>query len=490
MTPDEENPPTIGGVETPEDHLVEPENPLPKISLDDLPETLRDNARKAGWSSLTRVQERAIPYLRGGRDLMIQSRTGSGKTGAFALPILEAVDPELKQCQALVLVPTRELAQQVCKEAEKLSEGFGVRSVGVYGGVGYGPQLEGFKKGAHLVVGTAGRILDHLLRRSLILDHLRILVFDEADRMMSMGSYPDMKEIAAYLPRNRASFMFSATFPNAVRRLAGQFLRNPGFLSLSHDSVHVTDTEHIYYETPAMDKDRALVRIIEIENPESAIIFCNTKARVAYLATVLQRFGYDADQITSDLTQKARDRVLDRLRDHSLRFLVATDVAARGIDISNLSHVINYEIPDDLESYVHRTGRTGRAGASGVALALVDSSERADLKGIMNRFDIEMEKRPLPTQEDVQNIVSQKLVSLLEAELRTRDKLKKERMERFKPLIRNLSENEDEVALLAMVLDDIYQESLHVPPPVPVERKDDRPPSEEGGRSGKRRRRR
>ena len=454
--------PTKGIAE--EERLIQPEESLPEIGIEDLPETLREAAARAGWTRLTRVQATAIPYLLADRDIMVQSHTGSGKTGAFVLPIFEKLDPNLSHCQALVLVPTRELAQQVVKEAVMLGEETGIRTVAVYGGVAYGPQLEGFRKGAHLVVGTAGRILDHLIQGSLDFKNLRILVFDEADRMMSMGSYPDMKEIASYLPRKRSGFMFSATYPHSVKRLAGQFLKDPGFLSLSGDSVHVTETEHFYYVTPPMEKDRCLVRIIEVENPESAIVFCNTKARVNYVSTVIKRFGYDADQLTSDLTQTARDRVLTRLRKHRLRFLVATDVAARGIDIVNLSHVINYEIPEDPESYIHRTGRTGRAGATGVAFSLVSSTEKPTLAAIARRFAVDIEERPLPSVEDVETIVSQRLTALLEASLRRRDRLQVERLERFKPLARSLAESEDEISLLAMVLDDSYQSILHAPP--------------------------
>lgn len=483
--------------------LIEPENPVPAITMSDLPVALREAALRAGWTELTRVQSSAIPYVLAGRDMMIQSRTGSGKTGAFVLPILDRIDPQLAQCQALVLVPTRELAQQVSKEVEMLAGDSGVRSVGVYGGTAYGPQLDAFRNGAHIVVGTPGRILDHLLRRSLNLDKLRVLIFDEADRMMSMGFYPDMREVQSYLPRRRTGYMFSATYPISVRRLAEQFLDKPGFLSLSHDAVHVTDTEHVYYEVPGMDKDRGLVRIIELENPESAIIFCNTKMRVNYVATVLQRFGYDADQLTSDLNQGVREKVLTQLRDHKLRFLVATDVAARGIDITKLSHVINYEVPEDPESYIHRTGRTGRAGESGVAISLVDFAERSDFVRLTKRFNIDMEQRPMPSDEDVETIVAERLTVLLEENLRSRDKLKVERMKRLIPLARSLSESEDGLALLTMVLDDTYQQILHSPPPVPESERRERQagsrqaesrgegekPRRSGGSGGGRRRR-
>ena len=482
--------------EKPRIDVLQPEDPIPPVEIEDLPRLLQDAVKGMGWEKLAAVQSYAIPYLLAERDLMVQSRTGSGKTGAFVLPLLEKIDPEKSFCQALILVPTRELAQQVTREVENLGRDSGVRSISVYGGVGYKNQLNAFKEGAHIVVGTAGRILDHLLRGSLDLKKIDYLIFDEADRMMSMGSYPDMREIATYLTKNRTSFMFSATYPSSVRRLAGQFLRDPGFLSLSHKDQTGFDTEHVYIEAPGMEKDRALIRIIEIENPESAIIFCNTKAKVEYLSTVLKRFGYDADPITSDLTQKARDRVLDRLRRHGLRFLVATDVAARGIDISNLSHVFNYEIPDDPESYVHRTGRTGRQGASGKAITLVDPTEKPALKTIAKRFDVDLIAKPLPTEGDVQKIASERLTQLLEAKLRKLNRIERERLERLKPLAKALSESEDEVSLLAMVMDEYYQKALHAPPVVPEERVEKQEGrggesgGDGGGGGGKRRRRR
>jgi ATP-dependent RNA helicase DeaD len=414
------------------------------------------------------VQAKAIPYLMAGRDLMIQSRTGSGKTGAFLLSILERIDLKRGTCQALVLVPTRELARQVAQEAETLAGDAGMRTAVVYGGVAYGPQLSAFRKGAHLVVGTPGRILDHLLKRNLSLKNLRLMVFDEADRMLSMGFYPDMRQVQKYLPRRGETdringYMFSATFPSHVMRVAKEFLHKPEFLSLSRDQVHVTDTQHVYYTVPRMDKDRSLVRIIEVENPASALIFCNTKSRVHYVATVLRRFGYDADELSSDLSQKAREKIMTRTRQGSLRFLVATDVAARGIDLPDLSHVIIYEPPEDLEVYIHRAGRTGRAGASGVAISLVDVLELMQLERIAKRYGIELQEWPLPTGEDVTTIVSQRVTALLEARLRDRDRLQTERMQRFLPLVDSLSQSDEGLALLTMLLDDYYQLTLHGP---------------------------
>lgn len=449
--------------------LSEPREALPPVSIDDLPELMQAAASRATWTELTPVQSRAIPYLRARRDLMVQARTGSGKTGAFILPILEQVDKNKPDCQALILVPTRELAQQVTSDAKILAGSEGMRTVPVYGGTSYKPQIEGFKKGAHCVVGTPGRVLDHLIKRNLNLKSLKILVYDEADRMMSMGFYPDMLQIQEFLPqREISSYMFSATIPAHVIRLAKLFLDSPGFLSLSREHVHVEDTDHIYYLTPGMDKERSLVRIIEMETPQQAIVFCNTKARVNYVTVILQRYGFNADQISSDLSQNARDRVLKRVREGKLRFLVATDVAARGIDIPQLSHVIQYEPPEEVEAYIHRAGRTGRAGASGTAIMLININEKRQLNRIAAHYKIEFEKRPLPLDEDVQSLVAQRLVGQLEAKLRSRDRLQIDRMQRFIPLVKELSDEEDGLALLAMLLDDSYHAWMHQPPELPT----------------------
>ncbi|NUQ37901.1 MAG: DEAD/DEAH box helicase [Caldilineales bacterium] len=458
--------------------IVEPDDALPAITFADLPPALQQAAARAGWSSLMPVQAKAIPYLLARRDLMVQSRTGSGKTGAFLLPILHRIDPKQAVCQALVLVPTRELAKQVAQEAETLGEAAGVRSVAMYGGVGYGPQLDALRQGAHLVIGTPGRVLDHLLRRNLRLDDLRILVFDEADRMLSMGFYPDMIEVRRYLPRQPINaYMFSATFPSYVMRLAHQFLTQPDFLSLSRDRVHVDAADHVLYETPPMDRDRSLVRLIEVENPASALIFCNTKNTVHYVSVVLQRFGYDADELSSDLSQQDREKVLKRVREGKLRFLVATDVAARGLDIPELSHVFLYEPPEDPESYIHRAGRTARAGATGVVISLISGvGERLQMDRLAKRYGIAMEERDLPTAAAVSAVVAERVTTLLEAKLRQRDKLQTERMGRFTSLAAEWAGSEEGRGLLAMLIDDFYQASLHAPPVPPAAAQEEAPP--------------
>lgn len=434
-----------------------------KLSMADLPQALRDAAFRLNWSELMPVQVQTIPHMLAGGDVMVQSQTGSGKTGAFLLPILNRIDTGLGAPQALVLVPTRELAVQVTRDAEELGREAGVKPLSIYGGVGYKAQIQGLEDGAQLIIGTPGRILDHLLKGNLNLDRLKILIFDEADRMLSMGFYPDMKQLQRYLPRGLQSAMFSATYPGHVKRLAQQFLKDPIFVSLSQEQVHVSEVLHVVYKVPAMQKSRILVKIIEMENPASAIIFCNTKSDVHFVATVLRRFGYDVGEISADLTQAAREEVLEKLRLNKLKFLVATDVAARGIDIHELSHVFQYQPPQDHEAYVHRTGRTGRAGAAGVAISFVSGMEEIEIEQIAKKFSIPMVEHHVPADEDLEALISQRAVFLLEARLRKADNIQKERMQRFMRAVGELAANEESRALLAMLVDEFYQGTFHAP---------------------------
>lgn len=438
----------------PENGSDTPENGPASITFETLPEKLRQACDRAGWDKLMPVQERAIPLLLANQDVMVQARTGSGKTGAFVLPLMEKLDPSRHTCQALVMVPTRELAKQVAQDARTLA-GEDLKVVAVYGGVGYKEQLEAFREGANLVVGTPGRILDHLMRRNLTLDDLRAVIFDEADRMLSVGFYPDMVEVKRYLPRNiDGAFMFSATFPPSVLRLAEEFMVKPEFLSLSSDEENVSAIAHQFVEVPAMGKERKLIKLIELENPTSALIFCNTKRNVEFTAALLAQFGFDAEGLTSDLTQNKREALMTRIKAGKLRFLVATDVAARGIDIPELSHVFMMEPPEDPESYVHRAGRTGRAGATGTAITLVDVIQRIELDRIAARFKIHFEEIKDPTDDDVTAIIGERLTAMLEKKFRKLTNLQRERVSRFLPVAKNYAEHEDSLALLAMLLDD------------------------------------
>ena len=444
--------------------VSEPEDALPRVTLDDMPADMRAACARAGWQGLMPVQSLALPYLLEGRDIMVQSRTGSGKTGCYLLPMLPRLSAELKAPQALVLAPTRELAVQVEREAAVLFEGTGIVTVAVYGGVGYKKQMDALRNGAQLIVGTPGRVLDHLLRRTLDLGDLRELVFDEADRMLSIGFYPDMKEIQRYLPRRRIhTCLFSATYPPHVLKLSGEFMAEPAMLSLSQKEVHVAEVQHLFCEVKPMDKDRALVRLLETENPASAIIFCNTKSNVHYVTGVLQGFGYNADELSADLSQSRREAVLEKIRQGKLQYLVATDVAARGIDIPELPHVFLYEPPEDHESYIHRAGRTGRAGAAGTVISLVDVMQRMELDRIAKHYKIGLIPMALPTDEDVALVAGTRLTAILEGRFRNLTGLEKVRVARYAALARELAAENDEeasVLLLAMLLDAAHQESL------------------------------
>ena len=442
---------------------IQPSTDKPPITIEDLPEFLRLALENTGWTSLTDVQAASLPYTLSGADVMVQAQTGSGKTGAFVLPLIERIDPIEAECQVLILVPTRELAVQVVREAESLMAGMGVNVVPVYGGVPYEKQIKAFKRGAHVIVGTPGRVIDHLNNGSLQLDCLTTLIFDEADRMLSMGFYYDMLAVKSHLPADSTpnTFMFSATFPVTVRSLASQFVSNPDFLNLSTDSVHVEELGHLVYIVPQRDKDQVLIDLLEIENPEAAVIFCNTKQRVNYVTVILKRFGYDADQLTSDLEQRQREKVLDRVRDRKLKLLVATDVAARGIDIPHLSHAIQYELPDDLEVYIHRAGRTGRGEAEGLAFALISELDELKMHKLAKQYKIDFDQRELPTPADVATASAGRLMAKLSEDRKTRDPLSVKGSERFIHFVKSLSaeEHSDSAALVAMLLDDYYQKT-------------------------------
>ena len=277
--------------------------------------------------------------------------------------------------------------------------------------------------------------------------------------MLSMGFYPAMMQMKRHLPSKRRSYMFSATMPPKVRMLGQEFLREPSFLGLSAGQISVESIEHRYYRIDPMEKDRSLVALIEMENPDSAIIFCNTKREVEYLTAFLLNYGHDVAAISGDLSQPLREAAMGRLRRGELRFLVATDVAARGIDITDLSHVFQYDVPLDPEYYVHRTGRTARAGKAGTAITLVTLEDEGRLLSIGQRYDVAMEKRTMPEPEDIATRITERMVVVLEEKMRSKSNLERERLERFIPLVAELASEEPE--LLALLVDELYQAKMH-----------------------------
>jgi ATP-dependent RNA helicase DeaD len=418
----------------------------------ELPASVQQGIRDLAWRKPTPVQERVIAPMREGRDLIVQAQTGSGKTGAFGIPIACALDPQLAACQALVLVPTRELANQVAEEIAALGRPSGLRCLPIYGGVGYARQIEGIELGAHVIVGTPGRILDHLSARRLPLDAVRILVFDEADELLSLGFWPDMKEIKSYLPASRQSCLFSATIPERVQSLSRVFLRDPEFVTLSEGQLAPREIEHFFVVTTAQEKDANLLRLLEYEDPESAIVFCNTKSDVRYVTAFLQRHGWDADQISGDLAQAAREQAMARIKAGNLRILVATDVAARGIDISDLGLVIGYSAPESPELYVHRTGRTGRAGKAGLAISLVSGLDIGNFRYLQQVNQIEIRERKLPTDAQIVERLRERLEVKIEQEVRALpERERRARIERFLPVVEQLVSNEEGRSDLAAI---------------------------------------
>ena len=426
----------------------------------DLPEDVREGIASLGWTEPTPVQVQAIGPMRAGADLIVQAMTGSGKTGAFGIPIICGVDIDRAVPQALVMAPTRELANQITREIEQLGKPRGVRTLAVYGGVGYGAQLEALEAGVHVIVGTPGRMLDHLGAGRMNFDDIKIVVFDEADELLSLGFWPDMREIKSYLPeKDRQSCLFSATIPEKVLALSRAFLTDPEFISTLGDEASPAQIEHIYYVTTAQEKETNLRRIIEYEDPESAIIFCNTKDDVRFVTSFLQRHGFDADQISGDLSQAAREVAMARIKEGSLRFLVATDVAARGIDISDLTHVIAYSSPESPEVYVHRTGRTGRAGKAGVAISLVSGLDVGSFRNLQKVNEIVVRERQLPTDAELLARQRERLQVKVEQEIRhLPDREREFKVDRWVPVIREMAESPEGLRELALAASAYMQE--------------------------------
>ena len=355
-----------------------------------------------GYETPSAIQAATIPLLLEGRDVLGTAQTGTGKTAAFALPILERLDLSQKTPQALVLAPTRELALQVCEAFESYASHLkGVHVLPVYGGQGYGQQLSALRRGVHIVVGTPGRIMDHQAKGTLDLTELKYLVLDEADEMLKMGFAEDVEQILAQTPEDKQVALFSATMPAAIRRLAQQYLREPEEIAIKTKTTTNQNIAQRYLVVSYAQKVDALTRILEVENFDGVIVFVRTKNETETLAEKLRARGYSAAAINGDVPQAQRERSVNQLKDGKLDILVATDVAARGLDVERISHVINFDIPTDTESYVHRIGRTGRAGRSGDAISFITPRERYLLGHIEKATRQQPTQMQLPTTEDV-----------------------------------------------------------------------------------------
>ena len=358
-----------------------------------------------GYTDMTEIQEKSIPVILSGRDIIGRSNTGTGKTAAFGIPAVENICRENNgKVQTLILCPTRELAVQAAEEIKKYSRFMPwVKVSAVYGGSSMDRQIHELKRGANIVVGTPGRVMDHIRRRTLKLADLQSIIFDEADEMLNMGFREDMETILTDTPQDRQTVMFSATMPKAIMDIARNFQKDAKVIKVVRKELTVSNIEQFYYEVRPKNKTEVLCRLIDIYNPRLSVVFCNTKRQVDELISELKGRGYFADGKHGDMKQQQRDRVMDDFRSGKVDILIATDVAARGIDVDDVDMVFNYDIPQDEEYYVHRIGRTGRAGRSGMALSFISGKEVYKLKDIERYCKTKILAKPVPSLDDVKN---------------------------------------------------------------------------------------
>lgn len=357
-----------------------------------------------GFEETSPIQTQAIPAVCEGIDVVGQAQTGTGKTAAYTIPMLMKIDPQIKKPQAIVLCPTRELAVQVAEEIRKLAKYMSdIKVLPVYGGQEIVRQIKSLKTGVQIIVGTPGRVMEHMRRKTVKFDNINMVILDEADEMLDMGFREDMETILTETPEDRQTVMFSATMPKAIMDIARNFQKDARIIKVVRKELTVSNIEQFYYEVRPKNKTEVLCRLIDIYNPRLSVVFCNTKRQVDELISELKGRGYFADGIHGDMKQQQRDRVMDDFRSGKVDILIATDVAARGIDVDDVDMVFNYDIPQDEEYYVHRIGRTGRAGRSGMALSFISGKEVYKLKDIERYCKTKILAKPVPSLDDVKN---------------------------------------------------------------------------------------
>src|SRR5688572_16429313 len=377
---------------------------------------------KLGFEQAAPIQAAAIPVLMQGKDVVGQSQTGSGKTAAFAIPAIEKTDPHLRAVQVLILCPTRELAVQVSEEVHKLAIfKRGINALPIYGGQSYERQFYGLKQGAQIVIGTPGRVMDHMRRGTLRLDKVKLAILDEVDVMLNMGFRDDIELILQAVPRERQTVFFSATIPRPIQQLIEKYSRDPQQIRIEQKAMTVPTVEQVYYEVDRRFKIELLMRLIDIHDLKLGIIFCNTKRMVDDLVDHLEAAGYMADRLHGDMTQAMRDRVMNKFRKSGLEFLVATDIAARGIDVDDVQVVFNYDLPYDGEDYVHRIGRTGRAGREGRAISFVSGRELFQIRNIERYTNTRIQRSRVPTEAEVSDAKENAFIGKLRATLQSGD---------------------------------------------------------------------
>ena len=444
-----------------------------------LPEFILNAVADLGFETPSPIQQICIPHLLEGRDVLGMAQTGSGKTAAFSLPILAKIDPTEKHPQLLVMAPTRELAIQVadaCEQFVKYAKGINI--VTLYGGQRYDIQLRALKQGAQVVVGTPGRILDHLRRGTLSLAELKAIVLDEADEMLRMGFIDDVETVMAELPEHHQTALFSATMPEPIRRITKRFMKDPQEVKIKATQQSAPDIAQSCWYVHGFRKNDALLRFLEVEDFDAAIIFTRTKTGTLDVTELLEKHGFRAAALNGDMTQQLREQTLDRLRSGSLDIVVATDVAARGIDIERISLVVNYDIPLDAESYVHRIGRTGRAGRSGRALLFVEPRERRLLRNVEHLIKKNIEEVELPNHEVLQACRRKKFKDKITTQLEHHD------LELYRELLEDMftaDQSQEDIAAAMMMLLQGKQKLILPPDPV-VDKKARRDRNERGDR--------
>jgi ATP-dependent RNA helicase DeaD len=412
-----------------------------------LSEPVRRAIAERGYERPTPVQSATVRPILSGKDVIVRSKTGTGKTAAFGIPIIERIPAGRGIPSALIMAPTRELAIQVAEEMTALSKPKGLRVVTIYGGASMGDQLEGLHAGAEIIVGTPGRIYDHIRRHTLDLSTCMVACLDEADEMLNMGFFEEVTRILDHLPDDCQQLLFSATVPADIEQIIREYLTDPETILLSGDEYRVDNIRNVLYHTnEAYPKPRNLLYMVEIEEPESAIVFCNTRSDTSLITAVLNRNGYEAELLNGELPQKERERVMAKVKRGEVRFMVATDIAARGIDISDLSHVINYSLPEDPAVYLHRAGRTGRIGKKGTALSLVTGAEGITLGVLQKKFGVVFEEKQMPTQEEARRLWTDRHVAEL------REGMNSSIFEAFIPLAQELRNRPDGDHLVAFAL--------------------------------------
>jgi ATP-dependent RNA helicase DeaD len=356
-----------------------------------------------GYIEPTEIQVQAIPLIMQGKDIIGQARTGTGKTAAFGIPLVEMVDKKKRALQAMVLCPTRELAVQIADELKKialLTEGLSITAI--YGGRAMGQQTQELESGTQIVVGTPGRVIDHIQRGAINMDSIRIMVLDEADEMLNMGFREDIEKVLELTPGDRQTLLFSATMPKTILKLTDEYMREPEHIKVAKKEMTVPGVEQFYFEIKESSKTEVLHRMIDVENIQSALVFCNTKKEVDKVLVKLRSHGHSVEALHGDIRQNLRERTVDKLRDEDISILVATDVAARGLDIENIEVVFNYDLPLEIETYVHRIGRTARAGRPGLAYSFVTKNEIGKITAIQRYTKTEIIRKELPTIKDAE----------------------------------------------------------------------------------------